>query len=193
MKTGCELSTRTSIRAFRVHQDVLIVAEGELPTPGFRVDIEQDPRKIFPQQFDLLRCPRPGIFPQVITPFRYCETVRFPSDQPQVTVHHADGADTVEIEESAKDLSPYVQAMSGSSKGACPEGAEEATGFSKNLSFEEAFADALAKLGPLKIPPGTADVLATVQVVEIGGRFGGFAGFNDLFVRVCRTSDAPTI
>jgi hypothetical protein len=46
----------------------------------------------------------------------------------------------------------------------CPPGADEATGFSPN-------------------------VLVRVQVVEIGGLFGGIAGFNDLFVRVCRTSD----
>jgi hypothetical protein len=38
-------------------------------------------------------------------------------------------------------------------------------------------------------PGDTADVLVRVQVVEIGGLFGGIAGFNDLFVRVCRTHD----
>lgn len=189
MKTGCELATRTSIRAFRVHDNVLILAEGELPSPGFRVDIEQDPRRIFPPQFDLLRCRLPGIFPQVITPFRYSETVPFPPDQPQVTVHYADGADAVEIEECGKELLPYVRAISGPPEGACPEGAEQATGFSKSLSFDEAFADALAKLGPPQPRPGTADVLFTVKVVEIGGLFGGIAGFNDLFVRVCRTAD----
>jgi hypothetical protein len=189
MKTNCELSTRTAIRAFRANGHVLIVAEGELPTPGFRVDIEQDPREIFPPQFDLLRCRKPGIFPQVITPFRYCETVPFPPDQPQVTVHHAEGSDVVEIEECGKELSGYVRAMGGSGEAPCPEGAEEATGFSKNLSFDEAFADALARLGRMTTPPGTADVLATVRVVEIGGLFGGIAGFHDLFMRVCRTSD----
>jgi hypothetical protein len=36
--------------------------------------------------------------------------------------------------------------------------------------------------------PG-ADVLARVEVTEVGGLFGGIAGFNDLFVRVCRTHD----
>jgi hypothetical protein len=46
----------------------------------------------------------------------------------------------------------------------------------------------LANLPPLNLT-GTADVLVRVQVVEIGGLFGGIAGFNDLFVRVCRTHD----
>lgn len=36
--------------------------------------------------------------------------------------------------------------------------------------------------------PG-ADILARVQVMDIGGLFGGIAGFHDLFVRVCRTHD----
>jgi hypothetical protein len=39
----------------------------------------------------------------------------------------------------------------------------------------------------VKSPP--ADALSRVEVVEIGGLFGGIAGFHDLFVRVCRTHD----
>jgi hypothetical protein len=187
MLTGCELAARTGIRAFRIDDSVLLVAEGELPTPGFRVDIQQDPRRIFPPQFDLLRCRLPGIFPQVVTPFRYAETVRFPADQTAVTVHHADGADEVAIEDYGDELSAYAEVMHGSPDRPCPPGADEAVGFSKTLSFDEAFAQALANLPPLE-PPG-ADILARIQVVEIGGLFGGIAGFRDLFVRVCRTHD----
>src|SRR5512144_2541542 len=93
MPNGCELSTRTRIRAFRAQQNLLIVAEGELPTPGYRVDIQQDPRRIFPPQLDLLRCALPGVFPTVVTPFRYAETVPFPADPPTVTVHDEAFAD----------------------------------------------------------------------------------------------------
>ena len=188
MHIGCELASRTKIRAFRIDQNVLLVAEGELPSPGFRVDVRQDPRRIFPPQFDLLRCQRPGIFPQVLTPFRYAETVRFPAEQSAVTVHHADGADQVPIEDYGKELEAYADVVRGSPDRPCPPGADEATGFSGNLSFDEAFAHALANLPPLDLT-GTADVLVRVQVVEIGGLFGGIAGFNDLFVRVCRTHD----
>jgi hypothetical protein len=187
MKNSCELAARTGIHAFRIDQDLLLVAEGELPTPGFRVDIQQDPRRIFPPQFSLLRCQLPGIFPQVITPFRYSETVRFPADQATVTVHHADGSDEVSIEDCGDELSAYAEAMHGSPDRPCPPGADEAVGFSKNLSFDEAFARALANLPPLDVPG--ADILTRVQVMEIGGLFGGIAGFNDLFVRVCRTHD----
>jgi hypothetical protein len=188
MPHDCELAARTRIRALRVDQNLLLIAEGELPSPGFRVDIRQNPRRIFPPQFDLLRCPLPGLFPQVITPYRYAETVRFPADQASVTLHHADGADEVTIEDYGSELQPYADALRGSPDRPCPPGADEATGFSSNLSFDEAFAQALANLPPLDLG-GTADVLVRVQVVEIGGLFGGIAGFNDLFVRVCRTHD----
>jgi hypothetical protein len=186
MQTGCELSSRTQLRAFRAGQDLLILAEGELPTPGYRVDIQQDPRRIFPPHFDLLRCPLPGIWPDVVTPFRYCEVVPYPDDQAAVTVHHAEGADQVTIEEHGPALSAYGQAVQGSPDRPCPEGADQAVGFSASLSFDEAFAAAVAKLPPLD---GHPDTLARVQVAEIGGLFGGIAGFRHLFVRVCRTHD----
>jgi hypothetical protein len=105
-----------------------------------------------------------------------------------VTVHHADGADQVPVEDYGTELQPYADAVRGSGDRPCPPGADEATGFSSTLSFDEAFAQALANLPPLD-PGGTADVLTRVQVVEIGGLFGGIVGFNDLFVRVCRTHD----
>ncbi|MGH4007538.1 MAG: hypothetical protein ACRDTH_05115 [Pseudonocardiaceae bacterium] len=187
MTVTCELAQRTLIRAFRAHDYVLIIAEGELPTPGFNVDIALSPLRIFPQQFNLLRCPRPGIWPQVVTPYRYAETVRFPADQPAVTVHHADGTDQVDIEECGEELAGYVRAISGDADQPCPDGADQATGFSKNLSFDEAFANARANLPPVKSP--VADGLEQIQVVAIGGLFGGIAGFHDLFVRICRTHD----
>ena len=59
---GVELAQRSSIRAFRAGQYVLIVAEGEVPTPGYEVDIVQSPLRIFPQQYNLVRRERPGIW-----------------------------------------------------------------------------------------------------------------------------------
>lgn len=57
-----------------------------------------------------------------------------------------------------------------------------ATGVSKNLSFDEAFRDALKKLPPEE-PVGT-DQLTTVRVVRTYALFGGFAGFHELHVVV---------
>lgn len=67
-------------------------------------------------------------------------------------------------------------------------GVDEATGFSADLSFDEAFRDALAGLPPLD-DSGVADQLATVRVIDIAGLFGGIAGFHHLAVRVRRTVD----
>ncbi len=187
MRVACELAQRARIRAFRAQQYVLIIAEGELPTPGFDVDIAESPLRIFPAQFTLLRRPPPGIRPRVATPYRHAETFRFPADQPTVTVHHADGTDQVDIEKCGKGLADYVRVISGDADRPCPEGADQATGFSKKLSYEEAFANALANLPPVRSPG--ADGLERIQVVKIGGLFGGIAGFHDLFVRVCRTHD----
>jgi len=182
---GVELAQRSSIRAFRAGQYVLIVAEGEVPTPGYEVDIVQSPLRIFPQQYNLVRRERPGIWPQVVTPYRVAEVVAFPADQPVVTVHHADGADRVTIEECGTELREFTEAVSGSQD--APAGAAHATGFSRNLSFDEAFANALRSLPPTE--PPFPDALTRIRVLEIGALFGGFAGFRDLFVRICRTTD----
>ena len=184
MANPCELTERTAIRAIRSGPQVLIVAEGELPNPGYDVKITQRPERIAPPWYQVLRCSRPGSFLQVVVPYRVSLTIDHPEDQSVVTVFHADGRDEVPIEASGDDLAAYAAALGG---GGCPPEADEATGFSKKLSFDEAFADALAKLPAIE--PQHPDTLETVRVVEIGGLFGGIAGFHDLYVRVCRTHD----
>ena len=182
--SGRELAQRRAIRAFRVADRVLIVATGELPSPGFRVDIVPSPLRIFPQQFELIRIPLPGIWPQVITPYRYAELVRYPVGQDVIRVHHADGVDAVTIQECGRELKQLVDLMPGE----CATDGDEATGFSADLSFDAAFRDAVAGLSPLD-GGGTADLLATVRVIDIAGLFGGIAGFHHLAVRVRRTVD----
>jgi hypothetical protein len=108
-----ELAQRNRIRAFRLGGYVLIVAEGDLPTPGYEVDIQQSPLRIFPQQYNLLRRERPGIWPDVVVPYRYGEVVRFPADQPRVTVHHADGQDAVDISSTATTWPSWRRCWTG--------------------------------------------------------------------------------
>jgi hypothetical protein len=184
MADPCELSQRNAIRAFRIGPKVLIVAEGDLPSSGSSAKITQRPEKIFPPWYQVLRCTGPGFFPAVTVPYKVSLTIDYPKDQEVVRVFHADGDDEVKIEACPDELSAYGAVLGG---GACPEGADEATGFSKALSFEEAFADAISKLP--KVRPTHPDTLQTVRVAEIGGLFGGIASFNDLYVRVCRTHD----
>lgn len=171
------LAERGSIRAYRAGPQILIVAEGKLPSPGFAIDIVENPRRIFPQQFDLVRLTLPGVFAQVVTPYQYSEAVLFPAGRPTVTVHHAEGSDEVEIHDCGPELAAFRAAVS--------DRGDEATGFSKRLSFDEAFANAVAALPPGTVP--IADGIETVVVQETGGLFGGFFPRRELFVRVRRT------
>jgi hypothetical protein len=184
--TAWELAQRSRFRAFRAGRYVLILAQGHLPSPGYELDIQQSPLRIFPQQYNFVRRERPGIWPDVIVPFRHSKVVLFPADQPVVTVHHADGQDRVTIEECGEELAPFA-ALVQPVEGAAEATVNEATGMSPNLSFDEAFADAVAKL-PAPFPTHP-DQLTTVTVVHIGGLFGGIAGFHHLVVRVQSSSD----
>lgn len=182
--TPWELAERETIRAFRAGPYVVISATGNLPTPGWDVDIRPNPIRIFPQQFDLLRRERPGVAADVLSPFRYGEAFLYPVDQPIVTVHHRDGQDEVEIEACGEELAGFAAAVGVPTDGAT---AREATGMSRKLSFDEAFASALAQLPP----PETShpDQLTSVVVTETGGLFGGIAGFHHLYVRIQGSSD----
>jgi hypothetical protein len=61
-------------------------------------------------------------------------------------------------------------------------GVHTATGYSNTFSFTEAFQDAVNNLPPDENP--FPDKLTTVRVTGIGAQFGGFAGFNRMFVSV---------
>lgn len=184
--TGWEPAQRTQVRACRVGRYLLIIAQGDLPNPGYGVDIGPNPRKIFPQQFNLLRRARPGVWPEVISPYSYGEIVTFPADQPVVVVHHADGQDRVDIQECGEDLREFAAAVTGSPERPCPAGAEQATGFSRNFSFDEAFTGALVNLS--QDTPSSPAALTRIQVLEIGALVGEEAGLRNMFVRVCRTN-----
>jgi hypothetical protein len=185
--TAWELADRGSVQAFRAGRYLLIVAEGDLPTPGYDLDIQQSPIRIFPQHYNLVRRERPGIWPDVIVPYRYAEVVVYPPDQDAVTVHHRDGQDAVDIAACGEHLAQFAAVVAPAPPEQGSPSPVEATGMSPNLSFDEAFANAMANLPEFTAPH--PDALGRVEVVEIGGLFGGFAGFHHLFVRVRNRSD----
>ncbi len=176
------LARRREITAYRLGRYVLIVAVGDLPSPGYEVNIEPSPLRIFPQQYNLFWHERPGIWPDVLVPYVHSELVVYPEGQSVVTVHHADGQDEVGINEAGADLGRFAAVVADQDS---ETAADEAVGLSQNLRFDEAFADALANL-PHR-DPTHPDELTTVTVTETGGVFGGIAGFHHLYVRVSRT------
>ena len=189
MAARCERAQRTTIRAFRPGTSVLIVADGELPHAGYDVEIALRPEDIFPSWYEVLGCPRPGFFPPAKVPYRVSQTIQHPEDQATVKVFHADGDDDVTIEPCGDELAAYAAVVGGATRG--PEDsdmADEATGFSRILIFDDAFQDALTRLPPIE-PGGPPDTMHTARVEEIGALFGGVAGFHDLYVRIRRTHD----
>jgi hypothetical protein len=174
--SGWVPAQRNRIRAFRQGRYVLVVAEGDLPTPGYDVDVQQSPERIFPPMYDLFRRERPGIWPDVISPYRHSELIVFPEEAPAVVVQHADGRDEVPIEPFGAELARFAELVPLQAEPR--NGVAEATGMSANLSFDEAFANALANL-PASSPTHP----------DIGAMFGGIAGFHHLVVRISGSSD----
>ncbi len=180
-----EPANRTELRAFRLPSNhLLVAARGENPTPGYAVDLEQSLIRIFPPQFVLRRRQLPGFWAQVVTPYQRSEIVSYPAEQSTIRIHHAEGFDDTTIEELDERVARFTSTVSSNYQTA-PEGSDEATGFSANLSFDEAFADALANLPEPKEP--VADQLQRIEVQETGALLGGIVGFHHMFVRVSRT------
>ena len=89
---------RASYQAEQVPNAVIIFANGWHPTAGYTDFFEQSPLRIFPPQF-ILRTLPPVIAPQVLTPFAIW--VMFGASEPveTVTVHDADGAHQIKVEQ----------------------------------------------------------------------------------------------
>ena len=90
---------RASYRAEQARDTVIIFAMGWHPTPGYIDFFEQSPIDIFPPEFILRTIPPTGMVLQVLTPFAIW--VMFGASEPikTVTVHDADGAHKVQVEQ----------------------------------------------------------------------------------------------
>jgi len=184
--TICGPATVDELRAFQHDGYLLIVAKGTTPTPGYRVHIVQSPIRIFPPQYIVEQCELAGVSAQVISPYHVSDVFRLETPVDSVVVHHAGGRTTVAVERPGPELACYEQAVGAQGAGPCAAGADEATGFSAAKSFDEAFAQARANL-PVLPPPTVADSMEEIKVAEIGALVGGIAGFDHLYVRICRT------
>jgi hypothetical protein len=107
---------RANYSALQARETVIIFAFGWHPTPGYVDFFEQSPIDIFPPQFILWTIPPGGMVPQVLTPFAIW--VMFGATDPikTVTVHDADGAHEIDVEQLSKELAAAQQAtwVSGS-------------------------------------------------------------------------------
>lgn len=111
-----DYAARTAIHAFYSHSQLLIVAEGELPSPEYEIDISQSPTDTGVPTFHLTRRPRPTATDAVQpTPFRYGEIFSIGRPPDIVLVRHQAGFDEVHVEFTRKDLVDIVLSLSGGS------------------------------------------------------------------------------
>ncbi len=122
-------AVRTALHAFYSHSQLLIVAEGELPSPEYEIDISQtgvDQAGI--PTFALTRRARPSAaeVPPAKTPFRYGEIFSIGRPPDNVLVRHATGFDEVPVEFTRKDLVDIVLSLSaGDVEVSIPDPAQE--------------------------------------------------------------------
>ena len=174
MERECELSSRSTIRAVRAYGYVIFLVRGELPSPGYTVDVDVDLIDIFPPQFRLLRCPTSEVSATVITPFAHAEALAYPSDVAEATVRHEAGADRVTISDVA-------------TSGTHEASADISVGVGPGLDPGTAFAAAVANFPPP--PPVFPEPVTSLPVVD-GGAFTG-GGFNHVWVALRRTATVP--
>lgn len=100
---------RASYRAEQARDAVIIFAFGWHPTPGYTDFFEQSMIDIFPPEFIFHSVPPGWMVPQVLTPFSIW--VMFGASEPvkTVTVHDADGAHEIEVEQTSDTLAAANQ------------------------------------------------------------------------------------
>lgn len=177
IRLDCSPASRSAIRAFSYPGHLVVAAEGEIPTPCYQVEVDRIVAKRgAAAEYSLKQCldPRARCI-QVVTPYQVSQVFAEQHVPDEITVHHADGSDRVPVE-------PFEEPVAAAELAEATIGGT-AIGYSDNLSFQEAFAHAVAQI-PM---PRMVDAFLRVKVEEIGGEFGGIAGLHHLYVKVRKT------
>jgi hypothetical protein len=127
-------------------------------------------------------------------PDTYClvEPIAAAAKHPYITIMHRDGSDLVKVESinSHSANTPITRLVEPTTEIKAAEDREviaSAIGFSQNFSLDEAFKDALQKLNARPLSDTNRE-LSMIDVVSMGAAYGGFSGFNRLFVKVEQSS-----
>lgn len=109
-----EYAARTNLHAFYSHSQLLIVAEGELPSTEYEIDIGHQAGEAVPT-FALTHKARAtaGDVSPKATPFRYGEIFSIGRPPDVIRVRHAEGLDDVSVEFTRDDLVDIVLSLSG--------------------------------------------------------------------------------
>jgi hypothetical protein len=148
-----------------------------LPTPEYR-------------EFLVGGSTRPGIHPMMVT--RRTVFYSYASDLTPAKVRvYSMGVDNPAASDVPVGNKPPVMVQSTPQKPPAqpgqpavkPTGPWVAIGWSQAFKFDEAFADAVARVLAI-MPFRHPDVATTVKVVEIGGEVGGFVAQHGMYVKV---------
>ena len=172
-----ELATRTAVRAMYAQGHLVIEADGEVPSPGDTPEIIDVPPSNGTPSFEVVRVLGAVTGRDLTVPFSVKEVFPVDNRPASVEVRHAGGVDKVDVTDADRGLAAFLASLPHRGHGAA-EG-DEATGYSRHMSYDEAFADALFNL-----PPADASRVERLTVVESGAVRGG--GFDHLYVKVRR-------
>lgn len=175
----CELATRKTVRAYYAPDHLVIAARGELPRADDEATIDEVPSTSKCPEFAILRCYDAAVQqPSLKVPYTVNGVFAAPTRPHEVVVHHAKGDDRVKVIDADETVAAFVKSLPDPAL----VGETEATGYSPNLSFDEAFADALRRLAPVR--KASAGATQLVSVIDTGALLGD--GFCHLFVKVRR-------
>jgi hypothetical protein len=175
---SCVPANCTEITAVYFLNRLIIRAKGTKPTPCHEVRIRRSPILIFPPEYVVQSCSKPGICIDVISPFDVSEVFLAPQAE-NIRVHCSEGVKVVPVNVVKVAAGGTIRLLSGD---AAISLRRESVGYSEAFDFTEAFQDAVKALPP--DPEPFPDKLITIKVIEIGGLFGGIVGFHKLFVRI---------
>ncbi len=173
------LADVVNVKAYHVNDVILILINGEKPTPCHEVGIEKSLLTSEPPTFyAYFEWDNDVTCPAVVTPYSDQFAFRIGGARDEVLLHTAAGEQRVAVEKltlsSPDEASPEFGRRPSISL-------TETTGYSKGFELKEALQDAIAALPK---PPQIPDWLATYEVLSIKVEIGGIAGFNHLAVRV---------
>jgi hypothetical protein len=168
---------------------LMIEIRGQLPNPGYELRIERSLLTVEPPGFEAQWRQRPGAWPEVLVPYEYRAWFEL-GPRPEVVLHQAGGALQLLVEEPVEVpveglVGPSAELRSSNLRDPLTGvalGPAEAVGYSSAYDFGEALRAAIASLpAPNSMYP---DELFRYEVLASGAEIGGFAGFDQLWVKV---------
>ncbi len=167
-----ELAAVGQAKAYFLNEILLVRITGEKPSGCHVVSLEQSLLTVEPPGFIATWFIPPNVrcVPGAV-PYEHQQLFRIGVRRDVVTVHHAAGEYSVEVEDLHDEIVDSAPMELE---------AKEAVGFSDAYDFTEAFRDAIDQI---EVPP-LPDWRATYTVLEIGAEVGGIIPLNRMFVRI---------